>query len=396
MQYRLPPQPMLCSLLVIDADEARGQRLARLLTLAGYRPHATASPFQALERYLGDSFFPQAIVLGQMEEQQEFLLTRLVQRMLRDRAETPPLISMPLDVPDEAPILVDPLQPFYHTVSDECIRVLEMIWRALPATRTDFRMAERSLALTVLPQQGFQPRVSRRLRSRNGHMRQILTAALELIGPPRWEALMTDVGLTQYRNVSGWPPEDDDLAIPAEYPSLLNQAVVFSNPDDAVTQLRQWSDIGTQASLARHRTNALVQQALKLLSQEQVMSLVLKSYTNEMNEIRDEDLHTWMQRPDGTYCVVHYSNLYAYGRISRMRPECHVWLASLEATLRLVNLEAAWEVVEIECSCQTFTGHCVFLIRPRDGAQQPMGIMRSVVTGGRNSRRLRTGPIRGS
>lgn len=395
MQYRLSPrQQMLCPLLVIDADEARAQRFARLVTLAGYRPYVTTSPFQALERFLHDSFTPQAIVLGQMDEQQEFLLTRLVQRMLRDRAETPPLISMPPHVPATPPIQADPLQPFYHTISAECIAVLEAIWRALPATRTEFQVAERSLALTVLPPQGFPPRVSRRLRSRNSHMRQILSAALELIGTQRWEALMTDVGLAQYRKLSGWPPEDDELAIPPEYPSLLNQAVTFAFPEDPVAHLRRWSDIGTQASLARHRSNALVQQALKLLSQDQVMGLVLKAFTNEMNEVRDEDLHVWAQRPDGTFCVVHYSNLYAYGRTPQPRPACHIWLASLEATLRLVNLDTSWEVVEIECSCQTLTGHCVFLIRPREGTQHNIGIVRSVITGG--GRRFRSGPLKES
>lgn len=381
MSYRLASAPEYCQVLVIDADEQRGQRLARILTLAHYRPTVTSSPFQAMERTLDGAPAPDAIVLGRLDPQQEFLLTRLVQRQLRDYAETVPLIAMPPNVTDEPPILVDPYQPYFHMASRACTEVLEVVWRALPRTRVDLRMAEHSLVLSVLPPQGFQPRVSARLRSTNSHFRQMMQAAYDLLGEQRWRQLIGDVGLAQYQDMRDWPPDNDERDIPAEYLSLLHQAVAFSDLSDPAGQLRRWSEIGTQALLSRRRASALVQQALKLFSAEQLIAMVLKTYTSEMNEIRGEALHEWQQRPDGSYCLVHYSNLYVYGRTYQRQPSCHVWLASLEAALRAVSLETAFEVIEMECSCQTLTGHCVFLIRPREAG--PRGIERASSTAGR-------------
>ncbi len=101
------------------------------------------------------------------------------------------------------------------------------------------------------------------------------------------------------------------------------------------------------------------------------MELVLNSFIRQMNEIRGEELHICEQQDDGIYYLVHYSNLYAYGRIAlSQQPACHVWLASLQATLRLVGLDTIWEVIEQECSCQTLTGHCVFVIRPKQARKQ--------------------------
>ncbi|HEV7128940.1 MAG TPA: hypothetical protein VGN32_16030, partial [Ktedonobacterales bacterium] len=65
------------------------------------------------------------------------------------------------------------------------------------------------------------------------------------------------------------------------------------------------------------------------------------------------------------YWLAHYSNLYAYGRARRTQPNCHVWLGSLDATLRLVHLQDNWNVREVECACQTLTGHCLFQLEPR-------------------------------
>lgn len=413
MSYRLAPVPEYCQVLIIDAEEERAQRFARLLALAHFRPIVTASPFQAMERALEGRLVPDAIVLGRLDPQQEFLLTRLVQRQLRDRAETVPLITMPPVIAAEPPIFADPYQPYMHAPSQTCEDTLAPIWRALPQTRSNLRAADHSLVLSVLPPQGFQPRVSTQLRSANSHLRQVIQSAFELLGEHRWRQLIADVGLAQYREPRDWPPDDDERAIPAEYLSLLHQAVVFANPDDPAGQLRRWSDLGTQASLGKHRSSALVQQALKLLSKEQLAGLVLKTYANEMNAIRGEDLHIWQQRPDGSFCLVHYSNLYVYGRTYQRQPSCHVWLASLEASLRVVNLDTAYEVVEMECSCQTLTGHCVFLIRPREDAPAPaQDVERSTATFGqpRTTRRFPaeqrqstnplhpprpTGPIRG-
>ncbi len=94
------------------------------------------------------------------------------------------------------------------------------------------------------------------------------------------------------------------------------------------------------------------------------MGAVLNAFTGEMNGIRGEELHVWKRWYDGSYRVVHYSNLYVYGRVRSPQPACHAWVASLEAMLHLLHLDNAWQVNEIECSCQTQTGHCILALQP--------------------------------
>src|SRR6266571_2612037 len=117
-------------------------------------------------------------------------------------------------------------------------------------------------------------------------------------------------------------------------------------------------------SLEKRVPSTLSQQALKVFPEERAMSAALSAFTGEMNRIRGEDLHVWKRWSDGSYRVVHYSNLYAYGRVRRPQMACHAWVASIEAMLSLLQLDSTWTVSEIECSCQTQTGHCVFALQP--------------------------------
>jgi hypothetical protein len=76
-----------------------------------------------------------------------------------------------------------------------------------------------------------------------------------------------------------------------------------------------------------------------------VITATLNAFTHEMNDIRGEELHFWRPRLDGSYWLVHCSNLYAYGRTSaNSEPACHAWFASLQSTLHLVGLDKAREV----------------------------------------------------
>jgi hypothetical protein len=382
----IPPR-----LLLVDANEERAQRLARILTLADYRPCIAKTPLQAFGRLLQEPSLPQAIILGWIDDRNRFAFTRLFQWMVVEQGQNIPIIALPQSryilirllqqlayelrrdipftvllrpVPDEAPLIAHPSSPAIHVVSRASAQVLEGIWRVLPGTRSSFRAARHSLVLDVLPITDLQPRVSRKLRSRNSHFRQLLRAARELIDPAQWDTLLRDVGLGSYCSLDAWPPDDDEHTIPAEYLSCLNQAVAFSQPDDPVGQLLRWGNRSTQISLEKRIPSRLTQQALKVFPEEQAMSAALNAFTGEMNGIRGEDLHVWKRWSDGSYRVVHYSNLYAYGRVRRPQMACHAWVASIEAMLSLLQLDSTWMVSEIECSCQTQTGHCVFALQP--------------------------------
>ncbi len=356
------------TLLVIDAEAERAQRLARLLTLAGYHALVAETPFQALQRLLEEPFFPDALLMGQIDAQaRQSVLPRLMQR-LSQRREAVPTLAAQAEVPAEPPLRASATSPQVHTPSLEALRALAPIWQMLPQTRYYTETPLPSQVLKVLPDYGLRPRVSQERRSRNRHFRQVLRTAYELMDADQWERLMGDVGLARYRRLTDWPVENDVRGIPAEYLSLLHQAVAFSNPADSAGQVRRWSDRGTQISLQRHNLSSLTRQMLKLLPQERLMRLVLERFAREINEIRGEELHYYLPWSDGSYRLVHYSNLYVYGRLAPPAPACQVWLAALEATLRFVGLDTSWEVSEEECSCQTQTGHCLFAIRPRAGS----------------------------
>ncbi|SRR5712692_6879919 len=59
--------PIYPACLIIDAGEERAQRLARLLTLADYRPLVVSTLSQALERFLREPFQPYVLLLGQAD-----------------------------------------------------------------------------------------------------------------------------------------------------------------------------------------------------------------------------------------------------------------------------------------------------------------------------------------
>ena len=353
------------SLLVIDADEERAQHLARLLTLANYRPLIEVNPVQAFKRSLDSPISVQAVLLGKVSHQHHFFLNRILQHLTYKQGLNIPVMSLSAQILDRVPLYANAQASAFHIPSHSCLKLLEGIWSIIPYTRSGLIRAEQPMVSRLVPGYGVQPRVSQRLLSRNSHFRQILQAAYDLMPVEQWETLISDVGLAQYRRQTDWPSSiDDTYAVPAEYLSCLNQAVAFSRPQNPIEQLRRWGNNATQASLEENAPSTMMQHVLKLASPTQVMRATLKAYTKEMNEIRGESLHEWIPLPNGNYWLVHYSNLYAYGRLARVHAQsrlmCHVWLASIEATLRTVHLDSAWKVVELECSCQTQTGHCLF------------------------------------
>lgn len=352
-------------ILVIDANTQRSQRLGRLLTLTGYRPCLAMRPYDAFERLLQLDVAPQAILLGQPEQLSHPMMQRLLQRCATQFHREIPLLPLPFTFPDSLPLVADASLQTFHRIAQEHFDLLEPVRRVAPLEAGVLRRAQQSLVLTMLPKMGLRPRVSHELRSRNSHFRQVLQVAYELIGFERWSQLITDVGLAQYASNTNWPVDSDERTIPADHYSYLHQAVAFSNPSDPAKQLWHWGERATSLSLQKHMPSALTQQVLRLLPIDRVMGTVLNGITNEMNEIRGEELHFWRKLPDGTYYMVNYSNLYAYGRVLALQPSCHVWTASLERTLRLIGLDSVWQVVEVECSCQTLTGHCLFVVQPR-------------------------------
>jgi hypothetical protein len=366
------PDNQRARVLVIDGDAARAQQLAWALTLADAHALVATSTLEAHERVLRSPTPPWAVVLGQLPVQtgSDFVLMRLLQRLARERGGPVPAFLLPVSSRALAPLTQPGLAALAPLPMGDPSTVARALLAQVAGGPRDDRPAAHCQVLDMLPGLGLEPRQATRLRSRNAHFRQVLSTAHALIGPERWAALIGDVGLAQYRQSREWPPDDDDRDVPAEHLSLLNQAVEMAAEDgpaeeNAPELLRRWGDAAAQSSLDKHGSSALTQQAIKLLSDARLLSITLNAFTHDMDDVRGEELHRWVEAPDGCYYLVHYSNLYAYARTRRAQPACHIWLGSLDATLRWVHLEDRWRAVEVECACQTQTGHCLFAILPR-------------------------------
>jgi len=373
-------------ILVVDADHMRAQRVARLLTLAGYRPIVASDPVEAFTRCMRGPWSPAAALIGDVGQANPLPLTRLVERLSRRPGGPLPTLPLPAAVPDAAPLYADAALPYFHTSSPESLAFFEELWRILPQTRAMPPSPTGALALDALPQDGLTPCTTRHARSSRRHFRRMLNAGARLVARQgrslaQWRMLLCDVGLAHAIPLTRWPDaialvdavdDDDELddtpderTVPAVDLSCLHQAVIFSHPGDPFAQTYAWGALATDMSLRRRKARFFAQQAAKLLSRERAMQAALTALTQDLDEIRGEQLQVWRAQPDGSYLLALYSNLYVYGRMWRREPACHVWLGALDATLRAIHQDAHWTVTELECSCQTLTGHCVFAIRPR-------------------------------
>lgn len=348
-------------LLIIDADEWRAAAAARLLALLDYRT-MVATPIQAYRRYLQAPFQPEAVLVGTIGESEASVFERLMGQLSRQHYGPLPVLALPATVPEEPLLLAAASDTVRHVFSPTALSFCEALWYKAPELRRVLRPAARAAALDGLRDDGIAPRVTHTAHSRNAHFRQVLQAAYDVIGPDRWAWLLHDVGLGAFADSSAWPADDSARNVPAHYLSYLHQAVAFSAPDDPAGQLRRWGALGTRGSLAQKAPSALATGALRLMPGERVMLATLRSYAREMDAIRGEELHVVAQKANGSFLLVNYSNLYAYGRAAGRGPGCCVWLGSLEETLRFVRLDSGWVVHELECSTQTLTGHCVFIV----------------------------------
>ncbi|GCF08369.1 V4R domain-containing protein [Dictyobacter arantiisoli] len=353
-------------ILIIDVDEMRAQNLACLLTLAGLRAIVTTTTYQAFQRFLQESFMPGLILLGKQEEMTTPLFARFFQRLTQEfQRDTPILTLSKIQLQDGNLLLADKsASSTKHRVSQTHSEILKMIWRVLPSAQIPLQVAEHSLATDKLPEMGLFPRVAKTKRSASSHFRFQLKAAKQVIPTEQWELLLTDVGLAQYCKERNWPSSADEYIIPPEYTTCLNRAVMFSQPAEPIQQVYKWAKLVDAAILQKPAFIFMLQQIPKVLGQDRTMREVLKTFTNELHEERREDLADWKRLEDESFLFVFYSNLFIYGFMGANQPSCYVWLATFERILEITKMQKRWQIRELECSGQTYTGHCVFQLTP--------------------------------
>ena len=360
-------------LVIIDANEVRVQRLASLLTLAGMRAIVATNSYQAFDRYIKERFLPRAILIGRKEEAANPLFGRFMQRLNKELHYEVPLIELSSYLLSDGLVLSADASasPTSHVFSEQNSAILKRIWTFLPSASLPLKQAEKTIVMNTLPAYGFQPRVARTKRSFSSHLYDELKAARKVIPAEQWDMLLCDVGLAQFCREEHWPPAVDQGSIPPEYFSLLMRAVMFSNPRDPLQQVYRWADQVEADTLQKAIFLFIMQQVPKLIGADLTMRAVLNILVNEVDSRRGEKLTEWKRLPDGTFIVVFYSNIFAYGAIGATQPLCAIWQSSFDLVLRLTKQVHHWTIREIECSSQTHTGHCVFQITPTEGSPRP-------------------------
>ncbi len=114
-------------LLVIDAREARLRWVVRLLAFAHYRAHAALTPFEAYSWYREHLVEPQAMLLGQVSQQERLFVALVWQRISRQRGQAIPIISLAAYLSETASRGTLSFSPR----SGGCYALLEVLWRVV-------------------------------------------------------------------------------------------------------------------------------------------------------------------------------------------------------------------------------------------------------------------------
>ncbi len=215
-----------------------------------------------------------------------------------------------------------------------------------------------SSAVKTLEMMGVRPSRARGRFILNSHVANLIHVARDVAGD-RWPEVAYAAGLVQY--VDEDPPNDEQLATPVEYLSRLNEAfetVFGANAEDEITA---WGRRATERWLADGR-HGLGGPRRLVPGRPRKLAGIVKSFTEAMDNVRGEHTHAWLQVDERQFWLVHFSNMFALGRIKTVK-SCHVWTATIEAILRWAGLANDWYVEEVECGCVTGTFDCVFAIR---------------------------------
>jgi serine/threonine protein kinase len=213
-------------------------------------------------------------------------------------------------------------------------------------------------ALRTLEMMGVKPSRARGRFILNSHVANLIHVARDVTAD-RWPEIAYSAGLVQYLEED--PPHDEQLAMPVEYLSSLNEAFERVYGHEAEDAIRAWGRRATERWLAEGRHG--MGGARRLVpGRQRKLAGVVKSFTEAMDQVRGEHTHAWLQVDAHQFWLVNFSNMFALGRIKAVK-SCTMWTASIETILRWAGLANDWYVEEVECGCVTGTFDCVFAIR---------------------------------
>jgi hypothetical protein len=120
----LPPNEREPLLLVIDAQTQRRIWVSDLLAYANYHTHSMASPRESFIWYIQHQLVIDALLLGDISQQEHFLAQRLLQRIVSHQGSEIPIFSLAAYLPDETRSGSIPLAQW----AQGGIALLEALW----------------------------------------------------------------------------------------------------------------------------------------------------------------------------------------------------------------------------------------------------------------------------
>jgi len=212
--------------------------------------------------------------------------------------------------------------------------------------------------IRTLELMGVRPARARGRFVLNSHFSNLVHVARDVTGD-RWPEVAYAAGLVQY--IEQDPPHDDQLSSPVESLSRLNEAFETIYGPESEDMIRAWGRRATERWLAEGR-HGLGGARRFVPGRQRKLAMVVKNFTEAMDNVRGEHTHAWLQVDEHQFWLVNFSNMFALGRIKPVK-SCHVWLSTIETILRWAGLANDWYVEEVECGSVTGTFDCAFAIR---------------------------------
>ena len=219
-------------------------------------------------------------------------------------------------------------------------------------------LAPGASTIRTLELMGVRPSRARGRFTLNSHFSSFVHVAREVTGD-RWPEVAYAAGLVQY--VEQDAPNDDQLSSPVESLSRLNEAFETIYGPEAEDMIRAWGRRATERWLAEGR-HGLGGARRFVPGRQRKLAGLVKNFTEAMDNVRGEHTHAWLQVDEHQFWLVHFSNMFALGRIKTVK-SCHVWTSQIETILRWAGLANDWYVEEVECGSVTGTFDCAFAIR---------------------------------
>ncbi len=192
----------------------------------------------------------------------------------------------------------------------------------------------------------------------NAHFSNFVHVARDVTGD-RWPEVAYAAGLVQY--IEQDAPHDEQLSSPVESLSRLNEAFETIFGPESEDMIRAWGRRATERWLADGK-HGLGSPRRFVPGRQRKLANVVKNFSEAMDNVRGEHTHAWLQVDEHQFWLVHFSNMFALGRIKTVK-SCHVWTSQIETILRWAGLANDWYVEEVECGSVTGTFDCAFAIR---------------------------------